>query len=245
MADNFQVTAGSGTTIATTEVSGAHEQKVRPTTLPPDASTETTLAAIKAKTDNLDIALSTLENVQVTNFPATQNVAVTSTVETEIKNDSGNPVPVNGTVSVGNFPATQPVSIAATVVTAEDRLTGVTPVMKTGTLVTTATTADQVILTYTVTAGKTFYFQYFRADVRLTATSATASILGTYSLESPAGTKLYTATNTNPTTSATNMNGFTTASPIPFAAGTVIRVVCTPAATTSMTWIANFGGYEK
>lgn len=110
MADNFQVTEGSGTTIATTQVGNAHEQHVRPTTLPPDAATETTLAAIKAKTDNLDVALSTLQNVQVTNFPATQNVSVVSAVETEIKNDSGNPVPVSGTVSVGNFPGTQPVS---------------------------------------------------------------------------------------------------------------------------------------
>src|SRR6185369_6864531 len=59
MADNFQITQGSGTTIAATDVGGTMEQKVRPTTLPPDASTETTLALIKAKTDNLDVLLST------------------------------------------------------------------------------------------------------------------------------------------------------------------------------------------
>ena len=34
---------------------------------------------------------------EVTNFPAT----------TEIANDSGNPIPVSGSVSIGNFPATQ------------------------------------------------------------------------------------------------------------------------------------------
>lgn len=33
-------------------------------------------------------------SVSVSNFPATQNVNVTGTVETEIKNDSGNPIPV-------------------------------------------------------------------------------------------------------------------------------------------------------
>jgi len=38
-------------------------------------------------------------SVSVTNFPATQNVAVTSSVEVEVKNDTGNPVPVSGTVS--------------------------------------------------------------------------------------------------------------------------------------------------
>lgn len=51
--------------------------------------------------------------VAVSNFPATQNVAITSSVEVEVKNDTGNPIPVNGTVSVGNFPATQPVSAAS------------------------------------------------------------------------------------------------------------------------------------
>lgn len=126
-----------------------------------------------------------------------------------------------------------------------DETTGRTTVMKTGTLVTTAVTAGQVILTYTVTAGKTFMLCYWSAGVRMTAASATASIQGVFSLESPAGTALYTQTNTNPTTYATTPTGFTPTDPLPFAAGTVIRVVCTPAATTSMTWIANFGGYEK
>jgi hypothetical protein len=36
----------------------------------------------------------------VSNFPATQNVAVTSSVEVEVKNDSGNPIPVSGTVTI-------------------------------------------------------------------------------------------------------------------------------------------------
>lgn len=35
------------------------------------------------------------------------------------------------------------------------------------------------------------------------------------------------------------------AEPIAIAAGTVIRVVVTPGATTSYTWKANFGGYER
>lgn len=37
--------------------------------------------------------------INIGNFPATQNVAIVSSVELEIKNDSGNPVPVNGTVT--------------------------------------------------------------------------------------------------------------------------------------------------
>lgn len=74
--------------------------------LPSGASTETTLAAIKAKTDNLDVALSTRTkpadtqtvsgSVSVSNFPATQPVSLASAPTT----------PVTGTF----FQATQPVS---------------------------------------------------------------------------------------------------------------------------------------
>lgn len=39
--------------------------------------------------------------------------SVSVTGEVEIKNDSGNPIPVSGTVAVSNFPATQPVSAAS------------------------------------------------------------------------------------------------------------------------------------
>jgi hypothetical protein len=42
--------------------------------------------------------------VNVGNFPATQNVAVTSIVEVEVKNDTGNPLPVTGTVNIGTIP---------------------------------------------------------------------------------------------------------------------------------------------
>lgn len=47
-------------------------------------------------------------NVNVANFPATQNVAVTSIVEVEVKNDSGNPLPISGTVTItdGSGPLT-------------------------------------------------------------------------------------------------------------------------------------------
>lgn len=52
------------------------------------------------------------QKVQVTNLPGTQpvsgNVGVTGSVE--VSNDSGNPLPVSGSVSVSNLPATQPVS---------------------------------------------------------------------------------------------------------------------------------------
>jgi hypothetical protein len=117
-------------------------------------------------------------------------------------------------------------------------------VMKTGALVTTAVTADQVVLTYTVTAGKTFYLEYVDITARLTTYAVTATLFGTASLESPAATKLVT-------TSVANAGVIVPpysekfSEPLPIAAGTVIRIVCTPAAVTSFTWQANIGGYEK
>jgi hypothetical protein len=118
---------------------------------------------------------------------------------------------------------------------------GKTVVMKTGTLVTTAVTADQVILTYTVTAGKTFFVEYVIFDATTTVFSNNV-LLGTESFESPAGTKLITDRFTALSNSPSSMHF---AEPIPFSSGTVVRVVCTPVSTTSMTWIANFGGYER
>lgn len=51
---------------------------------------------------------------------------------------------------------------------------------------------------------------------------------------------------TNPTIELDDQAGpFTFAEPLPIAASTVIRCVTTPAATTSMLWLCNFGGYEK
>lgn len=127
----------------------------------------------------------------------------------------------------------------------KDLVTGRALVMKTGTLVTTAVTADQVILTYTVTAGKTLYLENISLVARLTVLSATASIMGAASLETPSGTKVFTITWTNPTTSLVQPFGETFPEPLPIAAGTVIRFVVTPAAATSMTWIVNLAGYEK
>ena len=151
-------------------------------------------------------------------------------------------------VSVSNFPATYDISDRVARLLGSVSLgvsSGKTNIMKTGSLTTTATTADQVVLTYTVTAGKTFYLEYFEIEARLTALSATASILGTASLENPSGTKGHTSTFTNQTTSEVKRIVIPLAEPIPIATGTVIRVVCTPAAATSMLWIGNFGGYEK
>lgn len=120
---------------------------------------------------------------------------------------------------------------------------GKTNVLVTGALTTTATTANQIILTYTVTAGKTFYLEYFDVIARLTTYAVTATLFGAVSLETPSGTKVYTTDMFH--AGAAQPARIQFAEPIPIAAGTVIRLVCTPSATTSFAWKGNFGGFEK
>ena len=120
---------------------------------------------------------------------------------------------------------------------------GKTVVMKTGSLVTTAVTANQVVLTYTVTVAKAFYLEYLNMDAYITSQPGNGNpiLLGTVSLETPSGTKVIADTMFHP-----NSMGFNTtfSEPIPVLAGVVIRVVTTPSVTTGVTWGANFGGYE-
>ena len=180
--------------------------------------------------------------------------------------DNGGSLTVDGTVAVSNFPASQAVTgtfwqatqpVSGTVTLATNAAASSTPqavvslgnsqgkvnVMQTGTLVTTSVTANQVILTYTVTAGKTFYLTYFDFVARLTTFAATATNFGAVSLESPAATKLYTSGFF--AAGAAEARQITFSEPVPIAAGVVIRIVVTPSATTSFTWFANLGGYEK
>ncbi len=123
---------------------------------------------------------------------------------------------------------------------------GKTAVLKTGQLTTVAITANQIVLTYTVTAAKTLYLQYIDFAGRLTVPSATASVLGAVIVQI-GGVTVYTGSIVNPTTSDCGSQTvrlmFT--EPIPIAAATAVAVLVTPAAATSMLWTANFGGYEK
>jgi hypothetical protein len=120
---------------------------------------------------------------------------------------------------------------------------GKTIVGQTGSLASSATTADQVLVTYTVTSGKTFYIAYFDFTARLTTYAATATYFGLCSLESPAGTKRFTMMLAN--TGATTPVDATLAEPLPIASGVVVRLVCTPSAATAFTFQGNLIGYEK
>lgn len=193
-------------------------------------------------------------SVSVSNFPASQ--AVTGVFWQSVQPVSGTFWQSTQPVSVASMPstpvtgtfwqATQPVSgtfFQAVQPVSLGNATGKTSVMVTASKVTTATTADQVILTYTVTAGKTFYLQYLDIDARLTTFATTATYFGLASLESPSGTKLISQMKAGAGITVDPHYEFP--EPVPVAAGTAIRVVTTPSAVTSYTWQASFGGYEK
>lgn len=118
-----------------------------------------------------------------------------------------------------------------------------TNVNKTGSLATTANTANQEILTYTVPAGSTLALQYFEANVRLTTFATTATNFGTLSLRRN-GTALQTFMAAGPgvLNSPVYME---LPDPLLFQAGDVITVVCTPGAATGYTWESNICGWLK
>ncbi len=162
---------------------------------------------------------------------------------------NGDSLPIGGTMSVQIADKTNTGQLLA--VNSDGSLlmnTAVTKtaILKTGSLTTTSITAGQTILTYTVTAGKVFYLDYLDIQSRLTAISATASILGTVTL-SVGGVAAYTSSFVNPTTSDAGSQAvrISFSEPIPINAGTVIALTVTPNAVTSMLWIGNFGGFER
>lgn len=67
--------------------------------LPLGSATEATLAALLTELQ-LKADLTETQPVSVTNFPTTQNVNLVSSVELELKNDTGNPLNVTGTLNV-------------------------------------------------------------------------------------------------------------------------------------------------
>jgi hypothetical protein len=162
-------------------------------------------------------------------------------------------VPVSGTITVQQATAAnlKGLMLLADQAAASNNTTGVvslgnslgkTAVMQTNSLVTTAVTADQVIKAYTVTAGKTFYLQYIDFFVRLTTFAATATYFGTVYLQQQGASNLYISPMAGTGVAVAHLE---LTEPMPFAAGTVLRALTTPSAVTSMTWNANFGGYEK
>lgn len=110
-------------------------------------------------------------------------------------------------------------------------------------LTTTATTADQVVTTYTVPAGRTLVLCGFSVQCRSTAPPGNANpvLFGTASLEATGGTKRFTYDLMGNVSPHEHGGDFSEAWILP--AATVVRVVCTPIAATSFLWRANLWGY--
>jgi hypothetical protein len=110
----------------------------------------------------------------------------------------------------------------------------------TGVLASSAATADQLIATYTVTAGRVFQLAWLWVGAKLTTYAGTATDFGTASFRVN-GSKKWTWQITG---SGFGYASVTPADSFPLAAGDVITIVCTPSAVTPFSWEANFGGTE-
>ena len=90
--------------------------------------------------------------------------------------------------------------------------------------------------------GKTFYLSYFSVSGQFDTVSATATRLGSCSLQVPTGTTIATWFITNPTTSAADRVVVTPAYPIPVTSSMAIS--CAPLTATKTDWYVNFAGFE-
>lgn len=152
---------------------------------------------------------------------------------------------ITGTTQYKALANGESIGISGNVTMVPGEASGKTFVMKAGSLSTTATTADQVVLTYTVSANKTFYLQQAYLFGRLDASIATATINGDISLEIVSGTKVFTTSIIGSGNAAFQPERLLYLEPIPIAAGTVVRIVCTPSSATARTWYGSLVGYEK
>lgn len=116
-------------------------------------------------------------------------------------------------------------------------------VYKSGTLASTAATANQVIVTYTVTTGKSLFLTAISANVRLTTAAATPAAFGTASFQVN-GVSVVTFTAVAGAGVAQIIN-LGPCQPLAFASGDVVQLVCTPSATTPFTWDGAFIGFEQ
>lgn len=115
--------------------------------------------------------------------------------------------------------------------------------MSAGNLVTSTATSNQIIVTYTVTTGKTFYIEEADCGVILDSAAATQTQFGTCSLTIN-GAVVWSQYMKGPG-ACSFQQPLIYSEPI-FAASTqVVQWVTTPASTGNFLWTANFGGYEK
>lgn len=111
-----------------------------------------------------------------------------------------------------------------------------------GRLVTSATTADQVVTSWAVPAGKTGFLQHASISARLNAVSETRAAFGPASLRI-AGAVIATVELLG--VGLDRPPAFAFAEPLPIPGGASAEWVVTPLATTGMAWRANLIGYER
>ena len=115
-------------------------------------------------------------------------------------------------------------------------------VLVAGTLASSAATADQVILTYTVPAMETLRLEYLEANVKLTTFLATATDFGSLSLRVNGAKVITFSVVAGPGVLNTPLY-LDLPESLPYQAGDVLTVVCTPSGVTPFTWEANIAGY--
>ena len=110
---------------------------------------------------------------------------------------------------------------------------------------TVATTIEVQIASYTVSAGKTFYWQGFDLIGFANATTTAVQRLGQFSFESPSGTKIltYPIFQTNIGFPDGDIHDF--AEPLPVTGSSILRAVVTQSGSTATIWNVNYFGFEK
>lgn len=111
----------------------------------------------------------------------------------------------------------------------------------TGSLASSTTTANQLVAGVT-NASRSIHVTHWDVSARLTTFADTATYFGECSLESPSGTKLATVQLMQP---GNVMHSQSFSTPLIIPVNTLVRVVCTPSATTAFTFRANIVGYQK
>jgi len=113
------------------------------------------------------------------------------------------------------------------------------------TLTTASTTADQLIGSHTVGAGKTFRIQAIIVEVYFTTLSTTAEYLGTFKLQIGGSDWLGPFQATNTTSGAL----FGMVIPLPEGVdveeNVKVEALCTPAVVTSIRWVVSVVGFER
>lgn len=104
------------------------------TGLTPLTDTELRASTLHVTVDN------PTSSVNISNFPATQNVAVTSSVEVEVKNDTGNAIPISGTVT-SNIGTTNGLALDTSLSTLN---TSINTLLKPANTLTKVTTIDTI-----------------------------------------------------------------------------------------------------